>query len=104
VIVTIRVADAETYRILLTEPDDIAIANDLLGGTEAPGIPNGRVVRDGDGDVNAGYGWHIAPVDVEWADSTTEVCDGLPSDVEKGTITSDRYCPWSSEVVAIDPT
>jgi hypothetical protein len=103
VIVTIEVAGTETYSILLTEPDDIATAEDLLAGTNAPGIPNGRVVRDGDGDVNAGYGWHIDPADVEWADGTTEVCDGLPSDVEKGIITSDRYCPWSAEVVAIDP-
>ena len=103
VIVTLRVADAESYKILMTEPDDIAIAEDLLAGTEAPRIPNGRVVRDGDGGVNAGYGWHIDPADLEWADSTTEVCDGLPSDVEKGVITSDRYCPWSSEVVGIDP-
>jgi hypothetical protein len=60
---------------------------------------NGLVVRDGDGDVNAGYSWHIDPADVDWADGTTEVCDGLPSDVEKGIISSDRYCPgvrrWS---------
>jgi hypothetical protein len=104
VIVTIRVADLETYKVMLTESDDIAAAEHLLAGTEAPDIPNGRVVRDGDGGVNSGYNWHIDPADVEWADSTTEVCDGLPSDVEKAIITSDRYCPWTAEVVAIDPT
>ena len=93
VIVTLQVAGSETYKILLTEPDDVAIARDLLAGKAAPGIPNGRVVRDGDGGVNAGYGWHIDAADVEWADTTVEVCDGLPSDVEKGIITSDRYCP-----------
>ncbi len=104
VIVTLQVAGSETYKILLTEPGDIATAMDLLAGKEAPSIPNGRVVRDGDGNVNAGYGWHIDPADVEWADTTTEVCDGRPSDVEKAIITSDRYCPWSSKVVAVDPT
>ena len=31
-----------------------------------------------------------------------EVCDGLPSDVEQGLITSDHYCPWTAEVIAID--
>jgi hypothetical protein len=34
---------------------------------------------------------------------TIEVCDGKPSDVEAGTITSDRFCPWSAEVVAVEP-
>jgi hypothetical protein len=54
--------------------------------------------------VNAGYGWHINPADVEWAEATTEVCDGLPSDVEKAIITSDRYCPSGARVIAIAPT
>lgn len=102
VIVTIRVV-GETYRVLLTDPADIAVARDLLAGKEAPRIPNGKVVRGDDGGVNAGYSWHIDPSDFEWADVTIEVCDGKPSDVAAGTITSDRFCPWSAEVVAIDP-
>jgi hypothetical protein len=102
VIATVRVADAETFRILLTEPEDISIARELLAGMPAPGIPNGRVLRDGNGGVNTGYTWHIDPADIEWADSTIEVCDGLPSDVEEGAITSDRFCPWSAEVIAVD--
>jgi hypothetical protein len=65
-------------------------------------IPNGRVVR-GESDVNVGYSWHIDPASVEFADAATEVCDGRPSDVEKGTITSEWYCPWSAQVVAIAP-
>jgi len=101
VVVTIRVADVEEYRIRLTDPADIEIARKLLAGEEAPRIPNGVVVR-GDPDVNVGYRWHIDPESVEFADSTMEVCDGLPSDVENGIITSDRYCPWSAEVIAID--
>ena len=102
VVVTLRVADAEEYRIRLTDPNDIAIAQKLLAGAVAPRIPNGRVVR-GDPDVNVGYSWHIEPTLVEFADTTTEVCDGRPSDVEKGTITSEWYCPWSAQVVAIAP-
>jgi hypothetical protein len=102
IVVTVRVADAEEYRIRLTDPDDIGIAQKLLAGESAPGIPNGRVVR-GEPDVNAGYSWHIDPDSVEFADTTIEVCDGRPSDVEKGVITSDRYCPWSAKVVAIMP-
>jgi hypothetical protein len=102
VVVTVRVADAEEYRIRLTDPADIGIAQKLLAGEEAPSIPNGRVVR-GEPDVNVGYSWHIDPDSVEFTDAATEVCDGRPSDVEKHMITSDRYCPWSAKVVAIAP-
>jgi len=101
VIVTFRVADSEQYKIRLTDPTDIEVARKLLNGNEALRIPNGVVVH-GSTDVNVGYSWHIDPESVEFADITTEVCDGLPSDVEKGLLTSDRYCPWSAEVIAID--
>jgi hypothetical protein len=103
IVVTVRVADAEEYRIRLTDADDIGIAQKLLAGEAAPGIPNGRVVR-GEPDVNVGYSWHIDPDSIEFADVATEVCDGRPSDVEKRVITSDRYCPWSAKIVAITPT
>ena len=100
VVVTVRVEDEE-YKIRLTDATDIEISRKLLAGEQAPNIPNGIVVR-GDPDVNVGYSWHIDPDSVEFADMTTEVCDGRPSDVENGVITSDRYCPWSAKVVAID--
>jgi hypothetical protein len=101
VIVTFRVAGSEEYRIRLTEQEDIDIARKLLAGEEAPNIPNGKVVR-GSADVNTGYSWHIDPNDIEFAEVTMEVCDGLPSDVEKEVVTSDRFCPWSAKVIAID--
>lgn len=101
VVVTFRVADVEEYKFRLTDPADIEIVRRLLAGEEAPGIPNGIVVR-GNPDVNVGSTWHIDPESLEFADLTAEVCDGLPSDVETGVITSDRYCPWSAEVIAID--
>ncbi len=100
-VVTIRVVDEE-YRIELVTPESIENARMLLDGEEAPSIPNGLVVRDGDGGVNEPWTWHIDPASLEWADATTEVCDGLPSDVESDTITSDRFCPWSAEVIALD--
>lgn len=82
VVVTFRVADVEEYKIRLTNPTVIEIARRLLAGEEAPRIPNGVVIQ-GSSDVNVGYSWHIDPESVEFADFTTEVCDGLPSDVEK---------------------
>jgi hypothetical protein len=100
VIVTFRVADREEFKALVTDPANVAIVRDLLAGKEAPGIPNGRIVYQT--GVNTGYHWSMDPTDIEFADTTTEVCDGLPSDVEKRAITSDRYCPWSAKVIAIE--
>ena len=101
VVVTFAVED-EQYRILLTDPVDIAIAEQLLAGEEAPSIPNGLIVR-GDPGVNIGYSWHIDPESVEFADMTIEVCDGVPSFVEDGTLEGDRFCPWGARVVEIEP-
>jgi hypothetical protein len=100
-VATFRVG-AEEYRILLTDPADIAIAQRLLAGDDsAPRIPNGLIVRD-ETSVNEGWSWSIDPESLELADMTTEVCDGLPSYVEDGSLTGDYFCPWSAEIVALD--
>ena len=52
--------------------------------------------------VAPGSSAHIDPASLEFADATTEVCDGLPSDVEDAAITSDRYCPWSAVVTDLE--
>jgi hypothetical protein len=101
VIVTIRVVDLEEFKVLLTDPADIAIAYDLLAGKEAPGIPNGKIIKGSDGGFNTGWNWHLDPNDFEWADMAMEICDGRPSDVED-VITSDRYCTWAGKVVKIE--
>jgi hypothetical protein len=72
--VTTEVVD-ERFRVLLTHPDDVAIVWRLFAGEEAPSVPNGRIVY-GDGGVNAPWTWQLDPDDFEWADVTTEVCDG----------------------------
>jgi hypothetical protein len=101
IVVTFEVNEGERFRVLLTDPADQAIANQLLAGGEGPDIPNGRIVRET--GVNEGWSWSLDPADFEFADLTTEVCDGEPSDVESGALTSDRYCPWSARVVGIEP-
>lgn len=101
VIVTFDVK-GEHYRILVVDPDNVAIAQKLLSGQEAPSIPNGLIVR-GDPSVNTGWSWHIDPQSLEFADVTAEVCDGKPSYVEDGTLSGDRFCPWSAKVIAIEP-
>ena len=97
---TFKVVD-EQYRVLVVDPNNVAIVEDLLAGRDAPHIPNGVVVR-GDPSVNTGWSWHIDPATLEFADATAEVCDGKPSYVEAGTITGNRFCPWSAKVIAVD--
>ncbi len=99
-VATFQVVD-EQYKIELATPELVAHAEALLAGEEVAGIPLGTVVRDDPG-VNAPWSWHIDPATLEFADVTTEVCDGLPSYVEDGTVTSPEYCPWSAKIISID--
>jgi len=101
IVVTFEVNEGERFRVLLTDPVDQAQAQRLLDGLDGPDIPNGRILHET--GVNGGWSWSLDPADFEFADVTTEVCDGQPSDVESGTLTSDRYCPWSARVVEIQP-
>ena len=100
-VATFRVIDQE-FKVELVTPELVAHAEALLRGEDVAAIPNGLVVRDDPG-VNEPWSWHIDPDDFEFADMTTEVCDGLPEYVEDGTVTSDRYCPWSAELVSLEP-
>ncbi len=101
VVVTFE-SGGEHYRVELVESDDIARARTLLENGSGPAIPNGRIKR-GETGVNAGYSWSIDPLDIEFADITTEVCDGVPKDVGLASWSSDRFCPWTARVVAVDP-
>jgi hypothetical protein len=101
VIVTFEVNEGDRFKVLLTERTDIDAARQLLAGVDGPDIPNGRIVHET--GVNEGWSWSLDPADFEFADVTIEVCDGVPADVESGDLTSDRYCPWSARVVAVDP-
>ena len=101
IVVTFEVDEGERFRVLLTDPVDQAQAERLLDGLDGPDIPNGRIVRET--GVNEGWSWSLDPADFEFADVTSEVCDGEPSDVERGALMSDRYCPWSARVVEIQP-
>lgn len=102
-VATFRVAGEEEYSVELATDELVDHAIELMNGGEQGRIPNGLIVRDGDGGVNSPWTWHIDPESLEFSDFTTEVCDGLPSYVEDGTLTSDRFCPWMAEVVGIEP-
>jgi hypothetical protein len=100
VVVTFEVDD-ERFTALLTDPTDIDIARHLLAGDDVPNIPSGKVIRET--GVNTGYSWSMDPNDLEFVAVTDEACDGVPSDVETGQLTGDRFCPTAAVVVAIDP-
>ena len=97
-VVTFTVAN-ESFRVLLTGADQIAAARAAQAGGQTR-IPNGKIVTGA--QVNTGWSWHLE--DIEFADLTTEVCDGRPSDVERdGTrYGGGRYCPWGARVTAIE--
>lgn len=92
----------EEFKVELTTPSLVEHAQELLDGKALRAIPMGRVMRD-DSDVNQPWSWHLDPTTVEFADVAIEVCDGPPSYVEDEVITSDTYCPWSAEIVSVEP-
>lgn len=100
-VATFQVAGDQTYKIELATPELVQHVKDLMAGSEDGRIPVGRIVRDDPG-VNAPWSWHIDPATLEFADATTEVCDGLPEYVEDRTLTSDTYCPWSAVPIALE--
>ena len=89
----------ETFRVSLTSSDQVASARAAQSGGPAR-IPNGRIVPGV--QVNAGWSWHLE--DVMFVESTIELCDGRPSDVERqGTaFGGGRFCPWTATVIRID--
>lgn len=97
-VVTFNVAN-EVFRVSLTSAEQIAAARAAQNGGRA-NIPNGRIVSGM--QVNTGWSWHLE--DVSFAETTIEVCDGRPSDVERqGTaFGGGRFCPWTATVVRID--
>ena len=97
-VVTFRVVD-ETFRVHLLDERQITAAHHAGNGGRAR-IPNGRIVAGA--GVNVGWSWHLE--DVEFAELTTEVCDGRPSDVEREGVAfgGGRFCPWTARVVSIE--
>ena len=97
-LVTFAVA-SETFRVSLTSSDQVAAARAAQSGGRAR-IPNGRIVPGM--QVNVGWSWHLE--NVMFVESTIELCDGRPSDVERqGTaFGGGRFCPWTATVIRID--
>jgi hypothetical protein len=95
--VTFRVG-SESFRVRLVTPDQVRAAEAARAGGSAS-IPVGRIVAGT--DVNTGWSWHL--VDVSFAEAAIELCDGLPSFVEREgpRYANGQYCPWGARVVDI---
>src|SRR5262245_36666527 len=85
--------EGETFRVLLTSTEQVAATHAAHAGGPAR-IPIGRIVSGT--QVNMGWSWHLE--DLTFAESTIELCDGRPSDVERqGTgFGGGSFCPWAA--------
>ena len=88
----------EQFRVQLNDADTIDAARRAQQGGSAR-IPSGRIVLGT--RENAGWGWHLE--EVQFVEVTIELCDGRPSDVERGGLQfgGGRFCPWSAAVLSI---
>ena len=94
---TFQVA-GEQFRVQLNSKDQVDAARRAQQGGAAR-IPNGRIILGT--SENAGWSWHLE--DVAFAEVTIELCDGRPSDVERGGVQfgGGRFCPWNASIVSI---
>lgn len=102
ILVTFDVQD-ETMKVWITNQKTIEDVFAAFEGRSNATIPNGKLVR------GSAYGnpwsWHLDPEDIEMAELTIEIYDGLPSEVERDLDywlnTVNRFAPWSARMVQI---
>lgn len=81
----VEVAGAERFRLLLEDAARIAQAEALMAA-------GGKTVvlgelASGDGGFNAPFQWHLVPSTVEFPEAAIELCDGLPSHLNRTSTT-----------------
>jgi hypothetical protein len=91
----------ERFVLRLTDPATIQQAIVISrGGPRA--FPIGPLPR-GAGGFNAPWSWHMDPDTTRLAEVAVEICDGMPSFVERNLAESLRpevgYCPWAARIV-----
>jgi hypothetical protein len=106
VLATFEVADSpnERFTILITNEETIRQLKALRRGQSDAGIPNGLVVR-GAVSYNKPWSWHIDSEDIQMAESTIEINDGLPSFVEAelDAWAGRYYGPWIVRLISMEP-
>ncbi len=110
-LVTVQTAGPEQFIVRVTDPALLAQMIDICLGNSPQQIVIGDLLAGGAGynrDPLNGvdWSWHLDESTVGLAGFTIELCDGIPSFVEAdlaywlGTV--GNYCPWSSQIVAIE--
>ena len=103
-----HVATIETvkgrFRAVIIDPAMVELARAELAGEGDAGVPFGPLAW-GSGGVNRGHRWHVT--ELRFADFTIELCDGTARMVDRDTRywveTVSNFCPWSGEVVKLEP-
>lgn len=102
----VEVVPGETFRILVTTPEQVADARAMLQSGEER-VVMGELAR-GSGGFNSGYRWHLKPQTVSIVDAAVEICDGRPSFVEAELdywmANVKTYCPWGARIVREETT
>ena len=99
--------EGETFKVWITNAQTIEQILDLRDGKSQAAIPNGRLrAGAGHGTHNEPWSWHLDPETTAMAESTIEVCSGLPSfveaDLDEWVNNVGQYCPWSASLVEVE--
>lgn len=99
--------EGETFKVWTTNAQTIEQILDLRHGKSLAAIPNGRLrAGAGHGAHNEPWSWHLDPEATAMAESTIEVCSGLPSfveaDLDEWVNNVGQYCPWSASLVEVE--
>ncbi len=91
----------EWFTVSIADAAVIGEAERRMEDEDGLGIVIGTLAR-GDGGFNDPWSWHMRPGTVQIADTSIELCDGLPSQVEADldywvdTVT--QLCPWGGRL------
>jgi hypothetical protein len=96
----------ERFRAWVTAPDTIWELHQLAAGNSAANIPAGSLRRGpGRGSHNTPFSWHLDPRDTVMAEAAIELCDAVPSHVERRrdefVDVVRAFCPWGARLVEV---
>ena len=101
----LQTVNGDKFTVYATDPEAIQLLTDNYYDLNNMFV-TGRLVI-GNGGFNSPWSWHLDPDDVTMTEFAIELCDGTPSEVEHNLpywlFQVETFCPWSSNVIEIDP-
>ena len=101
--ITIKVND-QTFTFWSTNAGFIARAKQMQSSSKKATAMFSRLIDGRDCDEQ--WTFHPDAAEMSWPALTIEGCDGRPSDIESDKLhwinDVKRWCPWSTEVLAVD--